>query len=383
MNKIDYDYDFHKNYNLLVRKDNYVKKGLSGLMNLGAKCFASSIIQCLSNTLSLTDYFISDKFKEDVNMSSSSFKKLPESTVLINYHNLIRNMWDENQIIKPKSFMESVAFFHKKYFSMSQQDSHEFMLYLLDLLHRSIKYEIDVDIKGKVLSYKDQLMKESLETWKRFYENDYSFIVDTFNGTTISNIICNKCGNKNALFEPYNSFSLSLPNMNCTLYECLDHYFDNNEIIENWRCEKCSPGSNPSGCTKNTKVWTIPNYVIIHLKRFRELTPSNVDGMVLRSHRLKNTNLVDFPLKDLDLTKYISQDKCDNNNYLYDLYAINQHSGDLNSGHYWASCKNLDNNWYQYNDANVSKYNLSDDHIKQKLVTNEAYILFYRRKIIK
>jgi ubiquitin C-terminal hydrolase len=377
MNKIDYDYDFHKNYNLSISKDNYVKKGLTGLMNLGAKCFASSIIQCLSNTLSLTDYLLSNKYKDDVNISPSSIKKRPEASVLINYYNLLFAMWSENHIIKPKSFMESVAYFHKKYFSMTQQDSHEFLLYLLDLLHNSIKYEIEVDIKGKVITQKDQLMKESLETWKRFYENDYSFIIDTFNGTTISNIVCNGCNNKNALFEPYNSFSLPVPNNNCTLYECLDSYFDNNEIINNWKCEKCTG----LGCTKDTKIWTIPNYVIIHLKRFKELSHTN-QGMMLRSHRLKNTNLVDFPLKDLDLTKYISTDKHDSNNYLYDLYAINQHSGDLNSGHYWASCKNLDNNWYEFNDANVSKYASNDDHIKQKLVTNEAYILFYRRKMV-
>jgi ubiquitin carboxyl-terminal hydrolase 8 len=382
MNKIEYEYDVHKNYGLLVSKNDYTKKGLSGLMNLGAKCFASSIIQCLSNTLSLTDYFLSTKYKEDIDISSNISKKCPESLVLINYNNLITTMWSENQIIKPKSFMESVALFHKKYFRMAQQDSHEFLLYLLDLLHKSIKYEIEVDIKGNVVTYKDKLMKESIETWKKFYEKDYSFIIDTFNGTTISNISCNGCQNKNAIFEPYNSFSLSLPNKNTTLNECLNNYFDNNEIIEYWKCDKCKT----SGCTKDTKIWTIPNYVILHLKRFKEVPVNISNGMTLRSHCLKNTNLVDFPLKDLDLTKYISSDKNDTNNYLYDLYAINQHSGDLNSGHYWASCKNLDDNWYQFNDADVSKYNSSSDcdaHIKQKLVTNEAYILFYRRKMVK
>jgi ubiquitin carboxyl-terminal hydrolase 8 len=371
MNKIDYNYDFHKNYDLSISKSDYQKKGLSGLMNLGAKCFASSIIQCLSNTLSLTDYFLSNKYKEDIPNSS---KKCPESLVLTNYSNLVTTMWSENQIIKPKSFMESISMFHKKYFSMTQQDSHEFLLYLLDLLHLSIKYEIEVDISGKVVTYKDQLMKESIETWKRFYENDYSFIVDTFNGTTISSIACNGCDNKNAIFEPYNSFSLSLSNKNSSLYECLDDYFNNNEIIDNWKCDKCTG----DGCTKNTKIWTIPNYVIIHLKRFKDQT-----GMALRSQSLKNNSLVDFPLTDLDLTKYISSDKNDTNNYIYDLYAINQHSGDLNSGHYWSSCKNLDNNWYQFNDADVSRHNLNEDYIKQKLVTNEAYILFYHRKMIK
>ena len=89
---------------------------------------------------------------------------------------------------------------------------------------------------------------------------------------------------------------------------------------------------------------------------------------------------IDFPIDDFDLTKYITKKKRDPNNYIYSLYAINNHEGNTRSGHYWSSVKNIDGKWYKINDGNVSKYNTVD--LKTQLVTSNAYILFYYRKYI-
>jgi len=357
---IYYEYDFHKQHDIVLKKKEYVNKGLTGLVNLGNKCFLNSILQCLSNTLKLTDYFLSCKYKEDDPDNSNKYKK--EYYIVISYINLMINIWEQNQTLKPKSFVENISKFVNKYFTLRQQDSHECLMYILDLLHKGLSYEIEVDIKGEIQNKTDSLMKQSLEQWKNFHEKNYSFIIEIFNGLFYNKINCNNCNFSENIFEPFNCISLNIPSEGTsTLDMCLQNYFNISENINSWNCEKC----NKNGCSKSIKSWSFPNYLIIHFKRFKN------DGTKIQTH-------IDFPIDDLDLTNYISKDKNDPNNYIYSLYAVNYHSGTADNGHYWSSCRNLNKNWYLFNDANVNKFNNSNN-----LLTKDSYILFYFRKMIK
>lgn len=358
LEKLEYVYDIHKHYKLKIKKSVYISKGLCGLINLGNKCYMNSILQCLGNTLSLTDYILSCDYKEDQTIQN---KKCSANYVLNSYILIINNIWDSNQLIRPKSFVENLSKFHPKYFSLEQQDSHECLLFIIDLLHQTLKYEIEVDIKGTVQNNSDKLMKQSLMTWSEFYENDYSFFVETFNGNTLSQSVCDHCNYTYIKFDPFNNLNIDIVDDN--LDSCLQHYFST-EKLQNWICEKCEK----LGCNKTVTLWSVPDYLIIHLKRF-----TNDNQKKLMS--------VNFPLVDLDLTNYINPEHNNKNKFIYDLYAINHHSGStMDSGHYWASCKNLDGNWYNFNDANVSKY--STDNLNHHLINGDAYILFYQRKKI-
>lgn len=354
-----YKYDVHKHHGLNYPKEKYVKNGLTGIVNLGNRCYNSSIIQCLSNTLKLTDMILTDQERDILLNTKNKSKK--EWLITNSYINLIRNIWESNQLIKPRSFLENFGKVYPKFANNNQHDSHEFMTYLLDALHSTLSYEINVEIKGTIQTNQDKLMKLSLESWKSNYEKNYSSLVDIFGGLLYNDIQCSSCDHNSIVFEPYTS--LSLPISKDNLQGCLDSYFKNSEVIESWKCEKC----NQQGCNKAIKAWSFPDYLIIHLKRFS-------------SSGTKITEHIDYPIDNLDLTPYITKEKGDPNNYIYELYAVNSHSGSLNSGHYWSSCKNLDDNWYLYNDACVTKYT---DNTIGSIVSKEAYILFYRRKYIK
>lgn len=351
---MNYKYDFHLHYRIKTNYNLLASHGLSGLVNQGNKCFFNSIIQCLANTISLTDYMLTNSFKNDITKIDNL--KAPERHVLLSYSRLILEMWNENQIIKPMSLLQNVSIIHRKYFTFDQQDSHEFLLYFLDILHKAITYSIDIEIKGKIKTRSDNLMKQSLETWYKFYENDYSYIIELFNSTIINTVKCNDCKKESITFEPTNTFSIDIANSS-NLKDCLNNYF-NTHNLSGYTCEKC----NSQQGVQESKLWTVADYLIINLKRFN----ANIS---------KNSNCIDFPIQDLDISQYISVDRNDKNNYIYDLYAVCYHSGELTGGHYWASCKNLDRKWYTYNDANVSEIVTPD--------RNDAYILFYQRKLIR
>lgn len=85
----------------------------------------------------------------------------------------------------------------------------------------------------------------------------------------------------------------------------------------------------------------------------------------------KNGEFVDFPVEGLDLTKYILGSNGEK--HIYDLYAISNHCGSLNGGHYTAYVKNaVDNKWYDCNDNSVHATSQSN------VVDSSAFILFYR-----
>lgn len=354
-------YDFHSHHKLKKNKSSYNKKGLTGLINIGNTCFLNSTIQCLSHTLKLTDYFLSEQYLED--NKEIITRKRPEWKFVNAYVILVDAMWEHNQLIKPRSIRDQLIKSYSKYNSFEQQDAHECLFHILDLLHKGLRYEIDVEIKGEVKTPLDKLYKEALESWKNFYQNDYSYIVELFHGQLYSSISClnTKCDYKSNVFEPFSTISLSIPNSDCNIEDCFKNYLSI-DYIDNYNCSDCKN----TKCSKQAHFWSLPNYLIVHLKRF-----DNQNNKI-QSH-------VEFPIDNLDLTPFISKDKHDKNNYIYSLYAVTYHSGDTSNGHYWSSCRNLDGNWYNFNDGNITKYTKLS---KNTIVNNNAYILFYYRKFI-
>ena len=61
---------------------------------------------------------------------------------------------------------------------------------------------------------------------------------------------------------------------------------------------------------------------------------------------------------------------------VYDLFAISQHYGSLGGGHYTATCRAEDGDWYSFNDSSVDRLDAMDPQDSAR----SAYVLFYRRQ---
>ena len=86
----------------------------------------------------------------------------------------------------------------------------------------------------------------------------------------------------------------------------------------------------------------------------------------------KNVQLIDFKIDNMNMKDFVCGPEKNNN--IYDCFAICQHFGDMEVGHYTAVCKNVDNKWYNYDDESCY---LCDE---QNIISSEAYIIFFRRK---
>ena len=169
----------------------------------------------------------------------------------------------------------------------------------------------------------------------------------------------NICKEENNNFTNYNNYNNY--NNNISIYDCFEHFKESENLKKNneWYCKKCKKHILAE---KQILFYYLPKLFIISLKRFKNVN----------DYYYKNNKYVDFPLNNLNLNEFVCGFNKKNNNY--ECFAICQHYGEMEGGHYTAICKNLNKNWYNYDDEDCY---LCDE---KNINSSQAYIIFFRKK---
>ncbi|XP_061683896.1 ubiquitin carboxyl-terminal hydrolase 2a isoform X2 [Syngnathoides biaculeatus] len=332
-------------------------QGLVGLKNLGNTCFMNSILQCLSNTHSLRDYCLHNSHRRDLNNNSRTNTALMEE-----FAKLIQTMWSStsSDAVSPSEFKTQIQRYAPRFVGYNQQDAQEFLRFLLDGLHNEVN-RVTVRPRGTVEDF-DHLPDEEKgkKMWSKYLEREDSKIVDLFVGQLKSSLTCSHCGFCSTVFDPFWDLSLPIAKKGyseVSLMDCM-RLFTKEDVLdgdEKPTCYKCKARRK---CTKKFTIQKFPKILVLHLKRFSEARRTS-----------KLSTFVNFPLKELDLREFASENSI---NAVYNLYAVSNHSGTTMGGHYTAYCRNpTSGEWHTFNDSRVTP--MSSSQVR----SSDGYVLFY------
>ncbi|ONM54365.1 UBP26 isoform X1 [Zea mays] len=280
----------------------------AGLTNLGATCYANSILQCLYMNIA----FRSGIFSLELDV-------LEKHPVLDQLARLFAQLHSSKML-----FIDSAPFIKTLELDNGvQQDSHEFLTLFLSLLEQSLSH-------SKVPGAR-------------------TIVQNLFCGSVSHVTRCSSCGKESAAsskMEDFYELELNIKGLN-NLEESLNEYFSEEALDgENqYFCESCQKRVDATRCIK---LRSLPPVVNFQLKRYVFLPKTTT--------KKKISSTFSFP-GQLDLGKRLSEPS---SSCTYALSAILIHKGTgANSGHYVAHIKDESNGqWWEFDDETVSKLGL-------------------------
>ena len=344
---------------------------LVGLQNIGATCYMNATLQALSNTNSLTEYFL-DKTKFSPNNQN---KKLTSE-----YYKVLSNLWSEtkkNGDYAPHDFKQALSEENQLFAGIQANDSKDLINFLLERFHIELNNPKPNNNDNNIVNVNQMDEMQTLSAFiSDYFNSNRSIITDSFYGILETKSKCGGCQNTKFNFQIFSFLEFPLEQVNIymyqmgrrfnminqapknpdvDLYECFE-YYQKIDVMNGQNQMYCNICNGNRDTFYGTTIYSLPNYLIINLNRGK--------GAVYECR-------VNFPEK-LNLLNYASFKQ---GNTYFHLYAVICHLGPSSmSGHFVAYCKHRKNNkWYKYNDSFVTECTKDKEY-------NEGmpYILFYK-----
>lgn len=201
-----------------LSSDDGKTRGTIGLTNLGNTCYMNSALQCLSHIEELAAYFLTSEYKNDINPDNPIGCG---GNVALVYGKFLRNLfYGTVRPYSPSEFRYTVGRYNAAFSGYAQQDSQEFVAFLLDSLHEDLNR-----IKQKPATEKPELPEDKVndseaisrlarECWNIHKMRNDSVILDLFTGLYRSTLVCPVCKKISITFDPFMDLTLPIPNDN-------------------------------------------------------------------------------------------------------------------------------------------------------------------------
>ncbi|KAF3926063.1 hypothetical protein ABW20_dc0109213 [Dactylellina cionopaga] len=201
--------------NVMTRRDGRAA-GAVGFSNLGNTCYMNSALQCIKSVEELSRYFIEGLHKKELNVRNPISSNGRIATM---YAHLIQQVYSSNAggTVAPRDFKGAVGKHNTIFSGYGQQDSQEFVSYLLDILHEDLNRIIEKpivefpDSTDEMIGNDAAIAKLAEDNWELYRKRNDSVIIDLFAGMYKSTVTCPICDKTSIKFDPWLSCQLPLP----------------------------------------------------------------------------------------------------------------------------------------------------------------------------
>jgi ubiquitin C-terminal hydrolase len=346
---------------------------MQGIENLGSTCAINSLIQVISRNDILRNIILNSNF--------------PDNTIGEQLKEIIDLMYVKNNSIIPRKFLNTLYNIFKDIFYQGEQidigelwtfladkiaddilikdfkDSNDISdpnnLLLKDYYTEGVVYNSDAEFNSAIVNCK--LLRKKYEFYYNKFNKKNSIWQKNTQGFYLNTTRCVHCNLTFYNFEPFTSLNIDIPQdiMLPKISYMISQSLKEEVIQGDWFCTKCNKNT---AYKKSTKLWKLPDVLVIIIKRFINIQLKNEAPISINDYMTFNKGTILSNKKDAT--------------YIFSSTAL--HFGSLNGGHYSAIC-NTPNGNILYDDRTVINID-TDSKINFKEKNTHAYMLVYTLK---
>lgn len=210
-----------------------------GIANIGNTCYLNSVLQIFMNLEPLKNFLSGENFNYWVNKKN----KYGYNGRIINaFYSLFMEYHQRNtkeNIIRPNKFKAFIGDINPQFKNFDQQDSQEFLSYLIDVLHEELNLKNEKEYIPNPERFIGSEAELSGEYWSNNLRRNTSLIHSLFLGQMKSILKCEQCLNNKVSYETFTNLNIPIPQkktilLNIYIYRIpftyKAYYFD---LIEN------------------------------------------------------------------------------------------------------------------------------------------------------